>query len=62
VSGTDGATSLTPEQQEWFLRNYGVRYLGVQTNADVPSRRARRAHKRTLRRRPGKGRLYGIHG
>lgn len=42
MSGSDGSTALTPEQQDWFHGKHGVRYVHVQTNADMPNRKARR--------------------
>lgn len=49
MSGSDGSTTLTREQQDWFYKRYGVRYVQVQTNAEVPSRRVRRALRRKKR-------------
>lgn len=51
VSGHDGSTTLTDEQSEWFKEKLGVRYVTVQTNADVPSRKQRRAAVRAAKRR-----------
>lgn len=50
VSGSKGASVLTTEQADWFKDKYGVRYVGVQTNASVPSRAQRRA----MRKKRGK--------
>jgi len=50
VSGSDGSTTLTREQGDWFYERYGVRYVQVQTRAEVPSRRVRRALKKRKQR------------
>lgn len=46
MSGRHGASVLTDEQSDWFKERYGVRYVGVQTNASIPSRAQRRAMKK----------------
>jgi hypothetical protein len=46
MSGQNGSTTLTKEQQDWFVAKHGVRYVAVQTNADQPSRALRRAARR----------------
>ncbi len=51
MSGHNGSTTLTDEQADWFKNNLGVRYRAVQTNADVPSRKQRRAAVRAAKRR-----------
>lgn len=58
MSGHDGSTTLTPEQTAWFEQHLGQRYVTVQTNADVASRKQRRNAKRAQRRRPD-GKPYG---
>jgi hypothetical protein len=58
VSGTAGSSPLTSNQSDWFETHVGQRYLHVQTDADTPSRKQRRALKRAQRRRPD-GRPYG---
>jgi hypothetical protein len=49
---TAGSSRLDPDQQEWFEEKYGVRYYHVQDNADIASRKQRRAAKWRRRRRP----------
>lgn len=53
-----GSSPLTTEQSDWFAANHGVRYLAVQDNADVMSRKKRRDAKRRRRRRPD-GKEFG---
>lgn len=48
---THGSSALTPEEQEWWVEHYGIRYHHVQANADIPSRHHRRAVKRAVRMR-----------
>lgn len=46
-----GSSNLTPEQTDWFEKNYGERYIAVQADVTVASRKQRRARKRAQRRR-----------
>lgn len=60
MSGSDGSTALDSKQQKWFRKKFGVTYLHVQTNADMPNRKARRDYARSTRRRPD-GAPFGGH-
>lgn len=41
-----GSSKLTPEQSDWYLARYGVRYSSVQEAPLRPSRRVRRGRPR----------------
>jgi hypothetical protein len=41
-----GSSSLTAEQQEWYEKHFGVRYLAVAEQPFRPSRRVRRGRPR----------------
>lgn len=40
----DAIHVLSEDQKDWFRKRFGVEYVAVATNADVPSRRQRRAN------------------
>lgn len=41
-----GSTNLTTEQQDWYLRNLGIRYTMVSQNGTGISRRMRRSKRK----------------
>ena len=51
----EAVSVLTDEQKQWFLDRFGVRYVGVQANPGVMSRKARR-------QAGDRGHNFGRHG